>query len=507
MTANAKTIYGEIEGIEKKDHFAFLGVPFAKPPVGELRFKAPQPPEPWNGIREAKEFGAAAPQMKESYFPAMSPEKIEEDCLYLNVWTPRADGEKRPVMVWIHGGGFLSGAGSLPWYRGHRIAATNDVVVVSINYRLGALGFLYLNELAGDDLSPDSNIGIRDQIAALEWVRDNIENFGGDPGNVTIFGESAGGMSVGTLLGTPAAKGLFHRAIMQSGAAHNMVNKDQATVIAERFLEMSDIHPSDTAGLRGADWNLFLSKYLKITAFTVRTLLGFLPFEPVVDDDLIPKPAKEALFDGLSADVPVMAGTNADEWNLFAITQTDLTAITEENLAQRFERQLVGGDTAGREHARQIWEVYEKEADSEEEVPGLLMTDVVFRIPAIRACETQSQHQPATYQYLFTYGSPAAPNGKPLGAFHGLEIPFVFGIADRPDAAFLVGTNPAIPDLSKTMQSAWVEFARTGKPAADGLPEWPSYDLETRPVMILDTEPRVDHDPESVRRQAWEGIL
>lgn len=502
----AKTIYGEVEGIDK-GIAVFKGIPFARPPVGDLRFRAPQPPEPWTGIRSAMQYGPAAPQPRESFFPAMSPPVIDEDCLYLNVWTPRVDDGKRPVMVWIHGGGFLSGASSLPWYRGETLAANHDVVVVSINYRLGALGFIYLDQLVDEELGAASNLGIRDQIAALEWVRDNVEAFGGDPNNVTIFGESAGAMSVGTLLGTPAAKSLFHRAILQSGAAHNVTTPEDATIVAERFLELVEISPSDARSLRSVEWEHLISKYNAITAFAVRTLLGILPFEPVVDGDLIPKPAKESLFEGLSADVPVLIGTNADEFNLFAVMNTDLSAISERNLARRIERHITGAEGSGRERARQIWKTYEKVIGSDEEVPLALMTDVVFRIPAIRTSEVQCQHQPCTYQYLFEYKSPARPNGKPLGSFHGLEIPFVFGVADKPSAAFLVGEGGHVLDLSKKMQEAWIEFARTGKPGTQDLPDWPAYDLERRSVMILDIDPRVAFDPESERREAWEGIL
>lgn len=506
MGVIASTIYGEIEGIDENGISTFRGIPFAKPPIGDLRFRAPERPDKWTGVRDATQAGAAPPQVSDSYFPAMSPREIDEDCLYLNVWTPAADAGGRPVMVWIHGGGFLSGAGSLPWYRGNKIAARHDVVVVSINYRLGALGFMYLNELASPELGASTNIGMRDQIAALEWVRENIESFGGDPGNVTIFGESAGGMSVGTLLGTPSAKGLFQKAIMQSGAAHNAMKVEDATVIAERFLELVGIDPSDTAQLRNVEWQKLIDSYEKITVYSLKTLLGFLPFMPVVDGDLLPKAPAEALFDGLSADVPVMVGTNENEMNLFAIMDTGMAEIDEEGLAHRIERHYAVEGT-GRDHARKIWAAYEEVSASSEAIPLDLMTDVVFRIPAIRACETQSQHQPRTFQYLFNFKSPAAPNGATLDSFHGLEIPFVFGNADEPVAAFLMGDDPGIEGLSAAMMEAWTTFARTGSPAAAGLPDWPEYELEKRNVMLLGTKSRVESDPEARRRAVWEGLL
>lgn len=327
MGVIASTTYGDVEGAESDGLSVFKGIPFAKPPDGELRYKAPVPPDRWEGLHDASHSRAAAPQIAEAMFPAMSPREIDEDCLYLNVWTPATDGAKRPVMVWIHGGGFLSGAGSLPWYNGTKFAAGHDVVVVTINYRLGPLGFMYLGDLAPSELGADANAGMLDQIAALEWVRDNIESFGGDPANITIFGESAGGMSVGTLLGIPRARGLFHKAILESGAASHSISRHDANVVTERFLELIEVDPEDIQSLRSIEWQKLTAQYERITAFTAKSLLGFLPFLPVVDGDVLPKPPLEAIFDGLSSDVAVMAGTNDNEMNLFALVDPAFAKI------------------------------------------------------------------------------------------------------------------------------------------------------------------------------------
>ncbi len=230
---------GRLEGVQHRNLQVFKGIPYARPPIEGLRFRAPVGIEPWSEVRSAKQYGKAAPQVGRANrlvrtFIGVADVAQSQDCLYLNVWTPAADGARRPVMVWFHGGAFILGSGSTILYNGTQLARSGDVVVVTCNYRLGALGYLNWRGLAsgsGDDL-PDTNLGLRDQIAVLEWVRDHIECFGGDPENVTVFGESAGGMSVGTLLGTPRASGLFHRAILQSGAAHNVASREQARAAA-----------------------------------------------------------------------------------------------------------------------------------------------------------------------------------------------------------------------------------------------------------------------------------
>src|SRR5262245_45798444 len=224
MGTVVETQYGRVQGGEERAGLVFRGIPFARPPLGARRFSAPEAPEPWAGVRDATAFGPSAPQAprRSELLPGADSGRIDEDCLYLNVWTPAADGRRRPVLVWIHGGAFVGGSGARPMYAAQTLVACGDVVLVTLNYRLGALGFLYLDSLGGKQLGAAANVGLLDQIAALRWVQTNIERFGGDPGNVTLFGESAGGMSVGSLLGSPASRGLFQRAIAQSGAAHNV---------------------------------------------------------------------------------------------------------------------------------------------------------------------------------------------------------------------------------------------------------------------------------------------
>src|SRR3954469_2574421 len=251
-TSVIETVNGTLQGKVREGVHVFRGIPYASPPVGPLRFKAPQPATACSGVRDATAFGPVACQLASPLegMLAQQQQEMSEDCLTLNVWTPGADNGRRPVMVWIHGGAFVTGSGSTPWYRGDSFARTHDVVLVTINYRLGALGFAHLAEALGDDYAGSGNNGILDQVAALGWVRDNIALFGGDPANVTIFGESAGGMSVGTLLGTPAAGGLFQRAIPQSGARHHTLTPDAAGRVARRVLELLEVAPGDWDALQ-----------------------------------------------------------------------------------------------------------------------------------------------------------------------------------------------------------------------------------------------------------------
>ena len=299
MTAIAQTAQGKLEGQIEDGLSVFRGVRFAQAPLGQLRFRAPQPAESWQGVRSAAEFGPIAPQIPNQALDALiggDAQEQDEDCLYLNVWTPGLDGGERPVMVWIHGGGFTIGSGSEGYYSGAHLAARGDAVVVTINYRLGALGFLHLPALG------ETNFGMRDQVQALRWVQQNIAAFGGDPGNVTIFGESAGGMSVGSLMGSPEAAGLFHKAIPQSGAAHHSITLERAEEVGRQFADALGVDPGDAAGLRGAPAGKLLEASAAVEAATMAAIAeGAMPdmsFQPVVDGEFLETSAIEAVRGG-----------------------------------------------------------------------------------------------------------------------------------------------------------------------------------------------------------------
>ena len=320
MTVVVETPSGKLAGREADGVRSFLGIPYAKPPVGPRRFAAPEPAEPWAGVRDAGAFGASAPQLPMILpLPGMDVGAQDEDCLYLNVYAPAGGAAKKPVMVWIHGGGFVIGSGSQSVYDGSRLARRGDVVVVTLNYRLGALGFLHLAELCPDLAGAVSNPGMRDQVAALEWVQRHIASFGGDPGNVTIFGESAGGMSVGTLLGMPKARGLFQRAIPQSGATHHFHTPEAATQVAEALLGALGVAAKDAARvLRELPAQKLIEAQGQLQTQPASSL-GLLPFQPVVDGDSLPRPALQPVREGARAGVALLAGTTRDEWKLFSL--------------------------------------------------------------------------------------------------------------------------------------------------------------------------------------------
>jgi para-nitrobenzyl esterase len=433
-------------------------------------------------------------------------EEHGEDCLYLNVWTPAADGRRRPVMVWIHGGAFIMGSGSAGLYSGAHLARRGDVVVVTINYRLGALGFLNHPELAARDDGIAPNVGLRDQIAALAWVRDNIDAFGGDPENVTIFGESAGGMSVGTLLGTPAARGLFHRAIPQSGAAHNISRPHQAHTIAELFLSKLGLGPSDVEALRKISTQDILTAQRE-TTFEFGVALGGLAWQPSLDGDVLPEHPLDAIAAGCSRSVPVLIGSNRDEWKLFMLGDSKGRALDEDGLLRRLERILPGEDANGHPHSEVALEAYRRVTHGERSPSEMwiaFQSARIFHYPAIRLAELHSAHTPETYRYLFTWAPPLVRSR--LGSCHGLEIPFVFGTL-RQGLFRLIGLTAQSRTLSDRMQGAWMTFARTGHPGHEGLPEWPAFDPEERTLMVLDSHcfpKRMRYDEE---RDFWNTRL
>ncbi len=507
MDPVVETPTGRLRGIEQDGIRIFRGIPYAAPPVGPLRFAAPRPPEPWSGVRDATEFGPSAPQAPMRLpLPGMDIGPQDEDCLYLNVYTPGTSGS-RPVMVWIHGGGFVIGSGSQPIYDGTALARRGDVVVVTLNYRLGPLGFLDLTEVCPELPGAVANAGLRDQIAALEWVRDHIAAFGGDPGRVTVFGESAGGMSVATLLAMPAARGLFHRAIPQSGAGHNVHTRESARRVAEHFLGKLGLSAREAAtALREMPPDKLVDGQQQ-TLLDLGTRVGLLPFQPVVDGDSLPERPLEAVAAGAAEGVDLLTGTNRDEWKLFAFLDPGLASLDEDGLVARVAAQ-VGGSERAREIVRTYREAREGHRPADpRELFFAIESDRVFRIPAIRLAEAASRRHPGTWMYLFTWESPAM--GGALGSCHALEVPFVFGAVGAPGADLFVGTGPEAEALEARMMDAWVAFARSGDPSHPGLPggRWPRYDEARRATLMLGPECAVELDPGERERRAFEGIL
>jgi para-nitrobenzyl esterase len=496
------TTGGKVEGTYQDSTYIFKGIPYAARPVGALRWLPPQPAERWDGVRPAREFGPIAPQNPMVGGPIVHVEQPQdEDCLFLNVWTPGLDDARRPVMVWIHGGAFSIGSGSEPMYDSDKLPRRGNAVMVTINYRLGMLGFLRLKEATGGKIPATGNEGLLDQIAALKWVRDNIAAFGGDPANVTVFGESAGAMSIGCLMAMPAARGLFHKAILESGVGSTAVPLEQARAVAERFLEIVNIRGGDADALRALTPQRFLEADTRM-----RTELAgpgeavrLTVVAPVIDGELIPEVTNEAARKGSAKDVPAIIGTNLEEFKLFNAMLPPGVKIDEADLFRRLGAFLNDSD------ARKVVEVYRAARQKRGEPAGpadiltAIQTDLMFRIPALGLIEAQQANGQKAYSYLFTWKSPVM--GGALGACHALEIGFVFGKYDD----MFCGTGPEADRLSEGIQDAWLAFARTGDPSTGSFGQWPVYGKD-RMTMLLGRDSHVEAAPYDEERRAWEGI-
>jgi len=502
MTTIVETAQGKVQGFEKDGVRVFRGVPFAKPPVGALRFQAPEKPEPWAGVRDATQYGNAAPQppLMLAALPGFDIGTQSEDCLYLNVYSPAGatSTNRKPVLFWIHGGAFVIGAGSQSIYDGAPLAKRGDVVVVTVNYRLGVFGFLDL----GQPERAATNAGILDQIAALEWVRENIERFGGDPANVTIFGESAGGMSVGTLLGCPKAQGLFAKAIPQSGSTQSVHDHESAATVTTAILAALGFEKPHVQQLREVPAEKIVQAQQNVSMqLMMAGGAQLLPFQPVVDGDVLPRHPLDEIRAGIARDVQVLIGSTRDEWKLFGFMDPEVRNLDADKIARRLQQRLPHADGA------KIVAAYKAARPNEDwtSIWLAIETDRVFRIPAIRTAEAQLAHNPDVFSYLFTWESPGF--GGLLGACHAIEIPFVFGCLDLPGGENFVGKGPEADRLAALTMDAWLAFAKSGDPSHAGLGAWPKYDTKQRATMELGPRCGVQNDPFAKERAAWEGAL
>ena len=484
---------GSIQGRVKNDALLFAGIPYAQAPVESLRFRPPQPLAKFSEPYPALKFSPAAPQIPSGGMTDSAPVRWSEDCLYLNISAPLAvleDGDAggRAVMVWIHGGGYTSGQGAIPWYNGNRFAKNNDIVVVSINYRLGALGFVDLTHL-GEEFATSNINGTLDQIAALQWVQDNIAAFGGDPSRVTIAGESAGGFSVATLMACPSAEGLFQQAIPQSGACHHTLPREASKKVTEHFLGELGLRSAVEIEAASVDDILIAqratSAYFAQGAGQVNSLgVAVSPFYPVHGNATLPDDPLTAACNGASSTVRVLTGSNKDETTLWS---------TGETSREKLERTVAGYQAV---EALAVYQRTRPEASSHDLLVALT-TDHMFRIPAIRLAEARQEAAP-TFMYQFNWRSRAL-NGV-LAATHSLEIPFAFNNLDQAGVDFFLGPGPSPQGLADTMHKAWCDFIKTGEPG------WPAYDSDTRATMFFDDICAVVEDPDPEERAAWNGI-
>jgi para-nitrobenzyl esterase len=478
----------------------FRGVPYAAAPVGPLRFAAPAPSSPWEGTLDAGAFGGVPLQFRISGEMEIPPAAFElggepsEDCLYLNVWTPAADDAHRPVLVWIPGGSFVEGSGTQPWHDPAALCRRGDVVVVSLNYRLGAFGWLYLDAVGGERYGAAANCGLRDQIAALEWVRTNIGRFGGDASNVTVFGHSAGAWSITALLAAPAAAGLFHKAVNMSGGELS-ATADEATTITRWMLDRLDLGPDELERL----WQLPPEAIIDVTA-QAWAEFGMWPLRPVQDGALLPGPALASIGDGASADVPLLVGSTRDEMRLVATVDHDAAELDEVGVLRR----LALGD--GGPAILAAYKAARNARCEATDAPSLywaIESDRLFTVPGIRVAEAQCRYQPRTYMYLTTWSSP----NPALSACHGVDVSLFFGTLDVPGMEHFTGDTDAAKRLSMRMMDSLLCFARAGDPNHPELPEWPPYRTGDRATMIFDAEPHAVDDPRDGERRAWAGIL
>jgi len=483
----------------------FRGVPYAAPPLGELRFRTPQPVEPWPGVREALAFGPAAvqPEGRAGLFgglfgPGGLP--VSEDCLTLNVWTPGLDDGRRPVLVWIHGGAFRLGTAGSAGYDGTRLARRGDVVVVSLNYRLGLFGFLCSPELGA------ANAGLLDQVAALQWVQREISAFGGDPARVTVFGESAGAKSIECLLAMPAAKGLFARAIVQSTYAPPM-DADAGAQRARDIAAELGAGSADLASLLTAPVDALLAAEQRAAA--AASAIGTPAPSgagPVVDGTVLPRLPMYAIRDGSVSAIPLLLGTTLDESRLFGALAPEPPVRDAETLAARLLAILPGDDP---DRGRRAAVAYDRaRAERGESVDPVdvwfaASTDATFRQHSVRLAEAYAALQPDTWMYLFTWA--ATSNEGRLGACHAIELPFVFGTFDEP-LGRLAGDSPGARSLGEAVQDAWLAFACSGRPKAAALPDWPAYEPGRRSTMALGATCEVLDAPMEAERRLWASL-
>jgi para-nitrobenzyl esterase len=494
----ADTRAGRVRGRTVEGIHVFKGIPYGASTAGKSRFLPPTPPERWSGVRDALDWGHVAPQP----YPAgridyvrlirwtEQPGGQSEDCLVLNVFTPGLkDGGKRPVMVSFHGGGFVTGSSGAAGYDGAPLARFGNVVVVTINHRLGSLGYLHLADLGAPPAFARSGVaGMLDCVAALEWVRDNIEAFGGDPGNVMIFGQSGGGAKVCALMAMPSAKGLFHRAAIQSGSALRLTPRETATRAAEKMIAQIGLDKSRLGELQDVPFEMMIAAQVTLSAQTPPT-----GFSPVIDGTVLPRHPFEPGAPEISADVPVIVSTTLDD---AALGRTDF-GLDEAGLLA--EVKTLAGDSAER-----ILTAYRRSYPNV--APFLLLcrmlTDRSGRRSAVTLAERKAaQGRAPAYMYLFAWPSPAY-DGK-FGAVHGIDVGLAFHQAASQG---ITGGGPEARVLADQLASAWVAFARTGNPNAKGLPEWPAYTAESRATMVFDSKTRVEKDPGGELRLLWSEV-
>lgn len=494
---------GPVQGTSMDGVARWLGIPYAQPPVGDLRWRAPRPPEPWTEPRDATVFGSAAPQPANQIMHFAEGVTQSEDCLTLNVWV--ADGvapdAALPVLFWIHGGAYMFGGSAQTGYDGRALVESGEVVLVTVNYRLGALGFLELGAWDSPGHPFDGNLALRDLLLALHWVRESIAGFGGDPGQVTIWGESAGGGLVTTLLAVPSAAGLFHRATAHSSPATSVYSSERTTGIAKRFLDALGVAEDDLASVRALPVAELVDAASRVYAEVPEASPGVLAFTPSVDGELLPEHPVSVLRDGRGIPVPLLIGTNHDEASLFKFMKSPLMPIESATILQMFGAIAHERPDLQLPSEAQVTSAYH--GLSPKRVGMGVAGDIGFRMPTLWLIEGHARVAPV-HLYRFDWATPML-HLIGMGAAHATELPYVFGNLDGgpKDITFRLGGRRRGEAISQRMRARWLAFAVHGEPDGGAEPAWPAFDQARRATLVIDVHDRVVDDLDGELRRAW----